>query len=138
MKQKLICLSIALLCGLATTNIVNADGDAALNEAVAKIQAVGKLIADLKVAAVQADAAAEEAASVLAGAVQVATAPTRVATPKCTCPHPASVAYPYCYSPVAHYPATYYRAGCFPRFVRPVGYYPYYPGWGGWGYGCGW
>jgi len=123
MKQKLLCLCVALLCGLVTTNVVNADG-AVLNEAVAKIEAVGKMIADLKTAAVKADAAAEEAGAVLAGAVKVAVSPTRSAPHRyATLAHPPAPAY---------YPAVTYRA--VPRFVRPVVHYPYYPGYYGYGY----
>ena len=165
MTQKFLCLSVAvaLLCGLATTNVVNAD-EAALNDAVVKIEAVGKMIADLKLAAANADNAAESAGAVLAGAVRTAVVPTRGALPYRyahpaygPAPYPVPVAYPrypaaYPYYYPYYPPSAYYRVGLFGcvRAVAPYpypypypyhpGYGPYYPGYGSYypGYSWGW
>jgi len=140
MTQKNLCLSaaVALLFSLATTNAVNA-GEAALNEAVAKIEAVGRMIAELKIVAVEADAAANEAGAVLVDAARVAAAPTPAGAPF-RYVRPAYTAAPV--APPAYYaPYPYHRCGWFaPRVVYPrYGFrfapayaYPYY------GYEYGW
>ena len=153
MTRKFLCISaaVALLFSSATTNAVYAD-ETALNEAVTKIEAVGKMIADLKLVAVEADAAANQAGTVLVDAVRAAARPTpagapfgyaRTAYPALTAP-PVYYASPVYYAPPAYYaPYPYYRCGLFSRVVYPrcsYGYvwrapaytYPYY------GYGYGW
>jgi hypothetical protein len=125
MTKNFICpsIAVAVLFSLATTSAVNAQENT-LNEAVAKIEAVGKMIADLKLASVQADAAANQAGAVLAAAVKTAVAPTPSAvTPRCSCQVTSS-----CCCPIPY------------RVIRPVVYYPhYYPAYHGHYYrGCGW
>ena len=147
MTQKFLCLSaaVALLCGLATTNVVNAS-EAVLNEAVVRIEAVGKMIADLKLAAAEADSAAEDAGAVLVGAVKAAVVPTRGATPYryahlayCPASYSVPVAYPRYPAHSYRLPSSYYRVGrC--GYVRAAVPYPYHSGCGSYcsGYSWGW
>jgi len=109
--SKKLCLSavVALLFCLAPTNVAHA-GDVTLCEAVRKIEAVGHLITSLKIAAVEADAAAEHAGAVLTGAVREAVAPTRgvpqAPTARACCRSHAPVVRSCCrsYAPVVHAP----------------------------------
>ena len=124
MTQKNLCLSaaVALLFGLATTNAVNA-GEATLNEAVAKIEAVGRMIAELKIVAVEADAAANQAGAVLVDAARVAASPTPAAAPF-RYAHPV---YGTPVAPSAYYaPYLYQRCGWFTRIAHPRVAYPRY------------
>ncbi|MDR0328940.1 MAG: hypothetical protein LBI05_11655 [Planctomycetaceae bacterium] len=154
MTQKVLCLSVAvaLLCGLATTSVVRAD-ETDLNAAVGKIEAVGKMIAELKLAAAETDRAAEDARAVLIRATQAAVASTHGAAPYgygyaypaySSAPYYASAAYPRYQAAYPYYPPTTpcYRVGLFGN-VRPAAPYPYQPGYApyprpGCRWGSGW